>query len=130
MMCAPRVYDRSGHAGSIQHLKNVAATVRAAMLHPMKARKLRQPYKPAETLPSLGLVVENCRASAGSFGLSQPELIAIYGKLLEFPYRISWSLVGPEHDGVEDGACLSRQLRIDGCVDGHPLLSRQLRLGG
>lgn len=28
-------------------------------------------------------------------------------------YRISWSLVGPEHDRVEDGACLSRQLRID-----------------
>jgi hypothetical protein len=35
-------------------------------------------------------------------------------------YRISWSLVGLEHDRVEDGACLSHQLRIDRFVDmGH-----------
>lgn len=31
--------------------------------------------------------------------------------------RISWSLVGPEHDRVENGACLSHQLRIDRFVD-------------
>jgi hypothetical protein len=36
-------------------------------------------------------------------------------------FRISWSLVGPEHDRVEDGAGLSRQLRIDRFVEiGHP----------
>jgi hypothetical protein len=32
-------------------------------------------------------------------------------------YRISWSLVRPEHDRVENGACLSHQLRIDRFVD-------------
>jgi hypothetical protein len=32
-------------------------------------------------------------------------------------YRINWSLVGTGHDRVEDGACLSHQLRIDRFVD-------------
>lgn len=35
-------------------------------------------------------------------------------------YRISWSLVGPEHDRVENGARLSHQVWIDRFVDmGH-----------